>query len=68
MVTLLIMGKVTLLNEKKDLLIEQKEKENQYKLVRKSGYINIVVLLIVLLVIVIFLMGRWSKYFKKSYR
>ena len=50
--------KKTLLNEKKDLLIEQKEKENQYKLVRKSGYINIVVLLIVLLVIVIFLMGR----------
>ena len=48
--------KKTLLNEKKDLLIEQKEKE--HKLVRKNGYINIVILFAVLLVIVIFLIGR----------
>ena len=50
--------KKTLLQEKKDLLIAQKEKENQYKLVRKSGHINIVVLLVALLIIVIFLIGR----------
>ncbi len=48
----------TLLNEKKDLLIEQRERENQDKLVRKSGYINIVVLLVALLVMVLFLVGR----------
>ena len=46
--------KKTLLNEKKDLLIGQKE----YKLVRKNGYINIAVLLIVLLIVIIFLVGR----------